>query len=537
MTRTKHGFDDFNLLPALVQAVDGLGFEEPTAIQRDAIPPLLAGRDLIGGARTGSGKTAAYGLPLMQRVHGAGPVRGLVLVPTRELALQITDALSTFAEHLEVEILAIYGGTSYRRQLRGLKRGATVVVGTPGRVIDLVERGALDLGSVEFFVLDEADEMAQMGFIDDVERVLHEIPPTRQFALFSATLTANVREIAAAHLRDFVEIQVEDSALSVDHIEQRFVRVTHRDKNRALLRLLAGPASTGTLVFARTRARSSETAAMLVENGIAADALHGDLSQSARERVLGRLRAKVLDVVVATDVAARGLDVDHLTHVINFDMPQNAERYVHRIGRTARAGRQGTAITFVLPREKRQQAELERDLGLELVEMALPSDEEIEKSRRDQLVDRLRQQFDAPEMPEMRKWLRRLGGNHGWSASDIASAAILALRAELDAGYTGVEVSSAGEPEFYEDINEREIVISLGRKDGIRPADIVGHFTNDLNIPADEIGLIKLGARRAFVGLPRAVAAKLVRDHPTVSLRGMTAEVHANDSPPPIDDR
>lgn len=520
-------FHQFALDPSILRAVEELGFEQPTPIQEEAIPPLIEGRDLIGGARTGSGKTAAYGLPLVQRVREGGPVRAVVLVPTRELALQVSDALSTFAEYLEIDILTIYGGTSYRRQLRGLKQGATVVVGTPGRVVDLMDRGALELGGVEYFVLDEADEMLQLGFLEDVERVIDALPTHRQIALLSATVPDDLREIAAAHLSEPVEIQVEESTLTVDHIQQTFVEVDHHDKNRALLRLLRGTAARGTLVFVKTRARAAQTAAMLVENGLAADALHGDLSQSDRERVLGRLRAKVLDVVVATDVAARGLDVGHLSHVINFDMPRNAQRYVHRIGRTGRAGRKGTAITMMIPRERRQKRELERDLDTEFQMMTLPTDAEIEKARKARIESRLRDQMDSPQLPETLQWLRRLGGNHGWSSGDVASAAILALQAELDSGFT--EVSSTGEPEFYEDINEREIVISLGRKDGIRPADIVGHFTNDLGVPAEEIGLIKLGARRAFVGLPGDVADRLVRDHPTITLRGQRAELRPNE--------
>lgn len=534
-------FDTFGLAPALLQAINDLGFEEPTPIQSAAIRPLLSGRDVIGRARTGSGKTAAFGLPLLQRVQSGGPVRALVLAPTRELAIQVAKAIEALAKHMKVRVLTIYGGASYRPQLRGLQQGSTIVVGTPGRVIDLMERGALDLSGVEYFVLDEADEMLRMGFIEDVEKVLAQLPGQRQVALFSATMPDEIRRVAENYLQSPAEIEVEGEELSVDHIDQRFIRVSHRQKERALLRLFAGTQTDGTLVFARTRVRCAEAAAMLIANGISADALHGDLNQGARERVLGRLRAKALDVVVATDVAARGLDVNHLTHVINYDIPDDAETYTHRIGRTARAGREGTAITLVTPRERGRIRKFSRDLGIDPIWINLPTNDEIDASRQDELTDLIKKTLADPDVVKVRDWLRGQLDKNGWSAEDAASAALLLLRRERNFSFEDEEIQTGAavgdgastSHDVKDHINESEIVISLGRKDGIRPADIVGTFTNELGIPANQIGRIKLGARRVFVGLPKKVADLMIRDHSDIELRGKSARVQPNGSAGP----
>ena len=525
-TDTDPGFAQFGLDPRLLAAIASLGFETPTPIQRQAIPLLCGGADLVGGARTGSGKTAAFGLPLLHRVREGGPVRALVLAPTRELAIQVTDALSAMAASLPVGVLTIYGGASYQKQLRGLKRGATVVVGTPGRVIDLMDRGALVLDSVEYFVLDEADEMLRMGFVEDVERVFAALPKSRQVALFSATMPEPIRRVVSTYAPSAVEVQVEEEALSVGHIEQRYVRATFRQKDKALLRLLAGMRTDGTLIFARTRKRCADVADMLIRNGINADALHGDLNQGARERVLGRLRAKALDVVVATDVAARGLDVDHLTHVINYDMPDDVQSYTHRIGRTARAGRTGMAITLMEPRDNRRRIQFERDLGAKIAEMPLPSHADIARARRLQLTDLIADELRTPTIVASRDWVREVMQARGWSAENVAAAAVQLLSGELNFEVTDDATTDA--PVRYDAINEVEIVISLGRRDGIRPADIVGSFTNDLGMQASVIGRISMGSHRTFVGLPAAIASAMLQAHSTIQLRGRDASVSLN---------
>lgn len=524
-------FAQFELDPRLLAAIESLGFEHPTPIQRDAIPLLCTGADVIGRARTGSGKTAAFGLPMLQRVREGGVVRGLVLAPTRELAIQVSDALSALAVGLPIEVLTIYGGASYRTQLRGLKRGATVVVGTPGRVIDLLNRGALPLDAVEYFVLDEADEMLRMGFVEDVEHVVAALPDDRQVALFSATMPDEIQRVVRKYVPNAIELQVEDEALSVGHIDQRFVRAKFREKERALLRLLAGLRTEGVLVFARTRKRCGEVAQMLIENGINADALHGDLNQGARERVLGRLRSRALEVVVATDVAARGLDVDHLSHVINFDMPEDAEVYTHRIGRTARAGRSGMAITLIEPRDHRKRLHFERELGIQIQQMELPTAHDIRTARRDELVDLIGHELANPQTVDTRTWVRSILTDKGWSAEDVASAAIQLLGRELNFELE----ESSDEPVRYDSINEVEVIVSLGRRDGIRPADIVGTFTNDLDIPANHIGRISLGSRRAYVGLPSKVATALIEAHASIELRGKPTTITLNPSTPQPD--
>ncbi|MCA9567546.1 MAG: DEAD/DEAH box helicase, partial [Myxococcales bacterium] len=344
---TTESFSALGLDERLIEALDALGFTAPTPIQAAAVPAVISGSDVVGRARTGSGKTAAFGLGVLQRLltsEGKG-VRALVLAPTRELALQVSEALDSFAAKVPFRTATVYGGAPYPPQIHALKT-ATVVVGTPGRLLDHLERGTLSLSDVQCVVLDEADEMLRMGFIDDVETLLAATPEGRQVVLFSATMPEAIQKIADKHQRDAVEIQVEDRDLMVGHIRQVFMRVPRRNRIDALVRVLRGTTRDATLVFARTRAECAEVADELARRGVPADALHGDLNQAARERVLARLRARRLDVVVATDVAARGLDVDHITHVVNLELPGDAETYVHRIGRTGRVGREGMAILF-----------------------------------------------------------------------------------------------------------------------------------------------------------------------------------------------
>lgn len=415
-------FLEIGLDPRLAQAVGRLGFAEPTPIQTAAIPPLLAGRDVLGGARTGSGKTAAFGLPLLQKIAEGGSQRALVLTPTRELALQITEALRTFAKQLPVRICAIYGGAPLPPQVRALEAGASVIVGTPGRIIDHMERGSLHLETVEFVVLDEADEMLRMGFIEDVERIVKAVPKTAQAALFSATMPEAIRKIANSWMNNPVELRVESAALTTEHIEQSvvFTPVTH--KIPALARLLRAEAGVTTLVFTRTRAACAETADALAREGIAVDALHGDLQQAARERVVSRLRSGRLAVVIATDVAARGLDVEHIELVVNLDLPGDAETYVHRIGRTGRAGRAGRAISLVRPGERRRVEQLRRVLRANFTERLVPSDADIQARQRVLAGARLAQEKTG-ELEGARAWVAQLIAQ-GWDPQELAAAAL-----------------------------------------------------------------------------------------------------------------
>jgi ATP-dependent RNA helicase DeaD len=372
-------FERFALDPRLLATLREIGFITPTPIQEAAIPPLLEGRDVVGGARTGSGKTAAFGLPLLQRLgeRTKGP-RAIVLCPTRELALQVQGDLEVFAKPLGVRTLAVYGGAPYRPQFQALKAGVDVVVGTPGRVIDHLERGSLALDDVRLVVLDEADEMLRMGFLDAVEKILAATSGERQTALFSATMPPPIRRLADQFLRDPVDVAVEDKALTVEHIEQAFVVAQRPDKPEILIRVIRAEGAEA-VSCSRTAADCAEVTEALCARGIPAEALNGDLDQGARERVFARFRDGRVSVVVATDVAARGLDVDRVDLVINYELPLDAESYVHRIGRTARAGREGVAISLVSSRERTRLMNLQRKLGRTVSESRAPTEADVRK--------------------------------------------------------------------------------------------------------------------------------------------------------------
>ncbi|MEO7126461.1 MAG: DEAD/DEAH box helicase [Nakamurella sp.] len=369
------GFAAFGLPTAILRAIRDLGYETPTAIQQEAIPALLLGCDVTGVAQTGTGKTAAYGLPLLTLIDPTSPgVQALVLVPTRELAIQVTDALAGFAAKIPaVGIVAIYGGAPISKQINALKRGAQVVVGTPGRVIDLIERKSLRLEHVTFAVLDEADEMLRMGFAEDVDRILTEVPAQRQTALFSATMPKEIRRVAARHLRQPVDVSVAASATPVTNIDQKYIVLPYRDKTLALQRMIAVSDAEAAVVFVRTRNACDELGSALITAGVKAAFISGDVSQNERERTIDRLRGGQIDVLVATDVAARGMDVERIGLVVNYDVPADAEIYIHRIGRTGRAGRSGSAITFFTPKETSRLRVIEKTIGRKLEEITVPS--------------------------------------------------------------------------------------------------------------------------------------------------------------------
>ncbi|HHO52815.1 MAG TPA: DEAD/DEAH box helicase [Deltaproteobacteria bacterium] len=537
-------FADLGLDPALVQAAERLGFDEATPIQAAAIPVMLERRDVIGRARTGSGKTAAFGLPLLQTVREGGtPPRALIMTPTRELALQVTEALRSFAQGLPVRVATVYGGTPYPPQIAALKK-ATIVVGTPGRLLDHLGRGTLSLSGIELFVLDEADEMLRMGFIDDVSELLSATPEGRQVALFSATMPPEIRRIAEAHLTDPSEVQVEGQAMAVDHIEQRWIRVPNRHKIDALVRVLGGVEHDAVLVFARTRAGCAEVADELTRRGVAVDALHGDLSQGARERVLGRLRARRLDVVIATDVAARGIDVDHITHVVNFDLPTDTETYVHRIGRTGRVGREGTAITFATPKEKQRMRRMARQLRVPIDQIEVPSDADIARQRQRALTERLIEAMGSGGA-EVRQWLEAFLAEQEADATDVAVAAVRLLAeaqgtplgtipeesapgwarpvrrgdAPRDARGSDPEGPSRPAPPD-EDDNEVQLFFPVGRRRNVRPSDVVGALTNEAGIDGRRIGRVQILDRKTFVGVSREVATLILDRLSHVQIRG-----------------
>ena len=542
-------FDELALDERIAASIAELGFEETTPIQAEAITPLLEGRDIIGQARTGSGKTAAFGLPLLERVkHTPKGVRALVLAPTRELALQVTEALRSYSKGLPVRLVSVYGGAPYPPQLKALRKGVQVVVGTPGRVLDHIQRGSLDLSSLELLVLDEADEMLRMGFIEAIQEVLEATPPERQIALFSATMPKPIQKVASRFLNDPVHVQVESEALSVDHIEQRWMKVPDRHKTSALIRLLKTETRGGTLIFSRTRRRCAEVADELVAAGINADAIHGELSQAARERVLRRLRGKSLQTLVATDVAARGLDVSHLTHVINLDFPGDTEAYVHRIGRTGRAGSEGNAITFVTHAEQRKLRFLQKATGVQMAEMDVASDAQVATAERNRILKDLKKIQASKQLEDTRVWLQELLVEEELSAEDLASAAILLLAQQRGLSIETAKTDklpdwaqkekdkrernskskskrSKGDKPDFNKVNEVEIFIGIGKTSGVRPADIVGAIANDSGIPGHVIGKVSLFDQKAFVGLSKADAEQLLASNPTLEIRGKSVQL------------
>ncbi len=369
-------FADLQIHPAVLQAVVDVGYESPSAIQAATIPALMAGSDVVGLAQTGTGKTAAFAVPILSKIDtDSRATQALVLAPTRELALQVAEAFSRYGAHLQqINVLPIYGGSSYGVQLAGLKRGAQVVVGTPGRVIDHLERGTLDLSRVDYLVLDEADEMLNMGFAEDVERILSETPEYKQVALFSATMPPAIRKLTTKYLHDPTEVSVEAKTATADNISQRYIQVAGPRKMDALTRVLEVEPFEAMIVFVRTKQATEEVAERLRARGFSAAAINGDIPQSQRERTISALRdggAGGIDILVATDVAARGLDVERISHVLNYDIPHDTESYVHRIGRTGRAGRSGAALLFVSPRERHLLKSIEKATRQKLTEAAV----------------------------------------------------------------------------------------------------------------------------------------------------------------------
>ena len=423
-------FAALGLSAPVLSALRGVGYEVPSPIQAQCIPPMLAGRDVLGQAQTGTGKTAAFALPILSRIDAEARLpQALVLAPTRELAIQVAEAFQRYAEHIPgFHVLPIYGGQGYGPQLGALKRGVHVVVGTPGRIIDHLGRGSLDLSQLRWMVLDEADEMLRMGFIDDVEAVFQKTPPGRQVALFSATMPAPIRRIAQTHLRDPVEVTVAARTATAENIRQRYWWVGGVHKLDALTRILETETFEAMLVFARTRQATEELAQKLEARGFAAAAIHGEVQQSQREKTVQRLRDGQLDILVATDVAARGLDVERITHVLNYDIPYDTESYIHRIGRTGRAGRKGEAILFVAPRERGMLRAIERATRQPIEPMPLPSAEAVNESRMTRFSSRIDETLAGTDWQPYIELLQRY--LHAREVDPLSLAAALAHLAQ-----------------------------------------------------------------------------------------------------------
>jgi ATP-dependent RNA helicase DeaD len=562
-------FDDgaflkLGLSPALAGALTALGYEEPTDIQREAIPPLLAGRDVLGQAATGTGKTAAFALPLLQRIgssnDGGQAIRALILVPTRELAMQVAEAVHKYGRPLGVRVLPIYGGQAMSQQLRALKRGVDVVVATRGRALDHIRRGTLALDAVQVLVLDEADEMLDMGFADDLEAILAAVPSDRQTALFSATMAHAIRAIASRHLREPVRITIAREHLA--HGETPRVRevayiVQRRHKVAALARVLDMEAPTSIIVFCRTRTEVDELTETLGGRGYRAEALHGGLSQEQRDRVMRRFRDGASDLLVATDVAARGLDIEHVSHVVNFDVPQSPDAYIHRIGRTGRAGREGIAITLAEAREHRLLRNIEQATKRKISVESVPTVHDLRTRRLELTRSSLEELLVSGKLDAYRSVVEALADQY--DVLDVAAAAVkLADEAGEGTERAEEEIPNAAPPRRDErpsrtDRSRKEgrskardqrtasgehprrdrtsarrrdgsdvtrLYVALGRNAGVRPADLVGAIANEAGIDSRDIGAIEITDRFSLVEVPDDSADDIIRALSGTTIRG-----------------
>src|SRR6478672_8351771 len=416
-------FADLQIHPSVLQAVADVGYETPSPIQAATIPPMMAGSDVVGLAQTGTGKTAAFAIPILSKIDTSSRItQALVLAPTRELALQVAEAFSRYGAHLSVNVLPIYGGASYGPQLGGLKRGAQVVVGTPGRVIDHLEKGSLDLTHLDYLVLDEADEMLQMGFAEDVERILADTPEYKQVALFSATMPPAIRKITTKYLHDPVEVTVKARTATAENISQRYIEVAGPRKMDALTRVLEVEPFEAMIVFVRTKQATEEVAEKLRSRGFSAAAINGDIPQAQRERTIAALKNGSVDILVATDVAARGLDVERISHVLNYDIPHDTESYVHRIGRTGRAGRSGQALLFVSPRERHMLKSIEKASRQTLTEAELPTVDHVNAQRVEKFRDSITDALGAPGFELFRRMIEDYERENDVPMVDIAAA-------------------------------------------------------------------------------------------------------------------
>jgi ATP-dependent RNA helicase DeaD len=528
------GFAGLGLRAELLGALTNLGYEEPTPIQQEAIPPLVAGHDLVGQAATGTGKTAAFALPILQALTPggrAGPA-ALVLVPTRELAEQVSQAVHRYGRDLGVRVLPVYGGQPIGRQLQALHRGVDVVVGTPGRVLDHIERATLKLGDVRTVVLDEADEMLDMGFAEDIEAILAETPATRQTVLFSATMPPRIDSIARRHLRDPVRITMgrkgtEPGELPL--VRQSAYIVARAHKTAALGRILDVEAPTAAIVFCRTREEVDQVTETLNGRGYRAEALHGGMSQDQRDRVMGRLRGGSTELLVATDVAARGLDVEQLTHVINFNVPSAPEAYVHRIGRVGRAGREGSAITLAEPREQRMLKAIERLTGQRITLEKLPTVTDLRARRLEVTRTALQASLETDDLERFRVVLDSLTDEF-----DVENVALAAVKLLHDAAGGDIDEDEIPSPVAPPPTREprrgprsqtsnagvTRLFFGIGRRAGVRPQDLVGAIAGEAGVSAREIGAIQITDRFSLVEVPEPAADKVIAAMQRTTIRG-----------------
>ncbi len=568
------GFAALSLSAPLLQALADVGYEAPSPIQAATIPPLMEGRDVVGQAQTGTGKTAAFALPILHRIDTSLPYpQALVLAPTRELAIQVAEAFQTYAAHLKgFQVLPIYGGQGYGAQLHGLKRGAHVLVATPGRLIDHLERGTVDFSHVRALVLDEADEMLRMGFIDDVESILQKTPPERQTALFSATMPPQIRRIAQTYLRDPVDIAIEAKTRTATNIRQRYWLVSGMQKLDAITRLLEVETYDAMIVFARTKQGTEELADRLQARGLAAAAINGDIPQPLRERAVQKLRDGQLDILVATDVAARGLDVERISHVLNYDIPYDIESYVHRIGRTGRAGRSGEAILFVTPRERGMLRAIERATRQPIEPMSMPTSHQVNDQRMARFKQRIDEilEGDGVELDLFRTLIAEYEREHEASLLDVAAALAKLMQGDVpllmppdpepaahaprkpreDREQRGTRQSHERHdrherherhmpelpqpPRVRHETDFETYRIAVGHQHQVKPGNIVGAIANEAGLESRYIGRIDIRDDHSYVDLPPGMPPETLTHLQGVWVAGQRLRIeHVDGEVPP----
>lgn len=526
-------FADLDLPASLLQALQDVGYEKPSPIQEATIPPLLAGRDVVGMAQTGTGKTAAFALPVLADIDiSFRKPQALVLCPTRELAIQVAEAFQSYAAYMRgFQVLPIYGGQDMRGQLTALKRGVHVIVGTPGRTLDHLNRKSLDLSHIKSLVLDEADEMLRMGFIEDVETILAKTPEDRRVALFSATMPAPIRKVANNYLNDPEEIRIKTKVTTNENIEQLYWLVSGTNKMDALTRILEVEEFDGMIIFVRTKTATVDVADKLNARGFSAAALNGDMSQNLRSQTVEQLKKGRLDIIVATDVAARGLDVERISHVMNYDIPYDDEAYVHRIGRTGRAGRTGKAILFVAPRERRLLRSIEKTTRKPITQMSLPSRDDLIQVRANDFKQSIAAAMQRDDLAFFQQLVNELAEEQDSTPEDIAAALAYLLqkdrplqppperrkeraaREERDNGKEGKRGRSNKGSEILDEdgqpVKMQRYKLAVGHKDQVKPGQIVGAIANEAEIDGDYIGNIKIFETFSTVDLPAGMPPEI----------------------------
>ncbi len=526
-------FNQFGLSDEIIKAVKEIGYETPSPIQIKTIPILVAGSDIIGQAQTGTGKTAAFALPILHNIEvGSRALQAIVLTPTRELAIQVAEAIHSYAKYLKnVRVLPVYGGQSIFQQVKHLRSGVQIIVGTPGRVMDHIRRETIEFSELKMVVLDEADEMLRMGFIDDVEWILSHTPKERQTALFSATMPKEVRRIAERHLQNAVNIEIERKTLTVPAIKQFYINVAESQKTDVLTKILEAESTDeeSVLIFQRTKMGCDKLVDKLKARGYSVEAMHGDMNQNQREAVIKQLKAGKVEIVVATDVAARGLDVERIGIVVNYDMPGDTESYVHRIGRTGRAGRTGKSILFVTPRQIRMKRDIEQYTKQQIEPLKLPTQADIMERRVSSLKEKIMSVLTDQDLELYLSLVEDFAEENGCDIAEVAAAAIF-----LAVGDKTLEVKA--EPMentkfHYPESGMVKLFFNVGRKHRVSPADFVGAIANEANVPGKAIGAIDVNDRFTLVDVPKEFVAQVLSQMSHSKIRSQSVDIRLATEP------